>query len=85
MNQEWDRERGRLQSQLHREQSGVKDAMSPRCGAWLQRGWETSVVTRRKVWDTKKKKTELVVYPEPARSQGREGVDEKLVLAPTLC
>lgn len=33
---------------------------------------------------TKKKKTEPVVYPEPDGSQGREGMDEKLVLALTL-
>lgn len=28
------------------------------------------------------KKTEPVMHPEPARNQGREGVDKKLVLAP---
>lgn len=31
-------------------------------------------------WGTRKRKTELVVYPEPARSQRRDGMDEKLVL-----
>lgn len=59
--------------------------MDPQCGAWLRRGWETTVVTRRKVWGSKKNKTEPVVYPEPVRSQGREEMDGKLVLAPTLC
>lgn len=56
---------------------------SPQCGARLWRGWKTSVVTRRKAWGNKKK-TEPVVYPEPARNQGREGMDEKLVLVSTL-